>query len=689
MNSLRRISTYIFFLVSSVAAQLTYANVTYTYTGNTFTSVHDDPNVPGSYDTSMRVSGSFELSTALPPNRAISDRLFVTPLSFSFGDGRSVITNTSPSLNFFINVGTDAAGNITKWDLAFQSQSGLARSTIRTQNPTNFTPPGVQNDSGQYGVSPVFPGPEDGARNSDVPGSWTAAVLAGPQQPQTRPELQALTVVPSGITVAAPLKRNAVILVHGWNSNPDGWAKPMAEKIRHIIDLRAPPDELWEVMYLDWSVFSGVALPRSAYTNARAVGTLLGKVLTTAGYDHIHFIAHSAGSNLIENAAVRVKLLSPSEHKPVIHSTFLDAYDPNGNSATYGFSATWAEHYVDKRLPLLILNTDLKLPGAYNWDVTALDVRPFLVDPVEMHAWPYLWYRETVDDRNLSNVGFGNAIESGRNALLNNLLFPKGDECPMVSNSTLCLTTPSTIPAVRSTPIANPFNIWANPGLVTTTQSPTGSVALTTPQVIGLTNNSPVWVSLAANIAQGFNTLEIDYRFTVEAEGLLSVFIDNDVAFKADQRQAVAGVNPSGRLSLGNIAPGPHTLSFRLDHMTSALSAVEISNIRTSNVSIVRELNVTPTANAGKKQNVRLGVVVNLDGGASHDPDNKPLPLTYLWKQTSGPPVSLFHPTTIRPSFTPTTKGHYEFALAVNDGQSDSNISIVKIHASKNGELDE
>jgi hypothetical protein len=260
----------------------------------------------------------------------------------------------------------------------------------------------------------------------------------------------------------------------------------------------------------------------------------------------------------------------------------------------------------------------------------------------------------------------------------------------MVSNFTLCLSTiRPTIPVVQSTPVANPFNIWASPGLVTSTQSPTGTVSLTTPQVIGLTNNSPVWVSLTANIPKGFNTIEIDYRFTSQAEGLLSVFLDDQVVYKADQRQAVASVNPSGRIATGNITPGPHTLSFRLDHFTPTLSAIEISNIRTSSISIRREVNLTPVADAGKKKEVRLGSLVHLNGSASRDPDQKPLPLTYEWKQTSGPVVLLFDSSTASPKFTPLKKGSYVFSLVVNDGQSNSKVSTVKVDASKNGDRDD
>lgn len=99
--------------------------------------------------------------------------------------------------------------------------------------------------------------------------------------------------------------------------------------------------------------------------------------------------------------------------------------------------------------------------------------------------------------------------------------------------------------------------------------------------------------------------------------------------------------------------------------------------------------NQHPIANAGRKQKVKLDSVIQLDGSASRDPDNSPSSLRYSWEQVSGPSVLLLNSATVKPKFTPVTRGHYQFSLVVNDGQSNSNISTVKVNASKNGDLDE
>ena len=197
-----------------------------------------------------------------------------------------------------------------------------------------------------------------------------------------------------------------------------------------------------------------------------------------------------------------------------------------------------------------------------------------------------------------------------------------------------------------------------------------------------------MWVSLASNVTAGFNSLQFDYKFTSHAEGLLSVFLDDQVVFKADELKATAGVNSSGHIAVGNVTPGQHTLSFRLDHFTNAQSSVEISNITPSVGSIIRVVNQKPIARAGTNQIVRLGSLVLLDGSGSNDPDQKPLPLTFNWTQTSGPTTLLFDSATARPKFTPLTKGTYVFSLLVNDGQSNSDPARVTVIVPMLGDID-
>jgi hypothetical protein len=96
--------------------------------------------------------------------------------------------------------------------------------------------------------------------------------------------------------------------------------------------------------------------------------------------------------------------------------------------------------------------------------------------------------------------------------------------------------------------------------------------------------------------------------------------------------------------------------------------------------------NVAPNANAGSDQNVFTGQTVYLDGSGSNDPDNGPMPLTYLWSFDFIPEESLLTNSNISDSnkvsasFIPDVDGTYIIGLNVNDGEL-SSVDTVHIMA--------
>jgi hypothetical protein len=95
-------------------------------------------------------------------------------------------------------------------------------------------------------------------------------------------------------------------------------------------------------------------------------------------------------------------------------------------------------------------------------------------------------------------------------------------------------------------------------------------------------------------------------------------------------------------------------------------------------------VNRHPIANAGPDQKVDEGTTVTLDGTASRDPDGDPL--TFRWRQVSGPPVALSDAASPRPRFTapvvaPTVPPPVTltFELVVADGRLDSAPDLVAI----------
>ena len=84
--------------------------------------------------------------------------------------------------------------------------------------------------------------------------------------------------------------------------------------------------------------------------------------------------------------------------------------------------------------------------------------------------------------------------------------------------------------------------------------------------------------------------------------------------------------------------------------------------------------NQFPVSNAGPDASYFLDpgtglATVILNGSGSYDPDNLPSPLTYQWRQTAGPAVTLSSNAAVQPNFVANTAGDYTFVLRVDDGE--------------------
>src|SRR5262249_35833171 len=110
-----------------------HANTIYTYTGNPFTTIIDNASTSGTYTTSMNVSVALEFAAPLVANRPLGP---VTPLHWSFSDGRKVLTDVNSNISSHNAVETDGSGKIQSWDL----QAILAGTDdfIETSNNPSF-----------------------------------------------------------------------------------------------------------------------------------------------------------------------------------------------------------------------------------------------------------------------------------------------------------------------------------------------------------------------------------------------------------------------------------------------------------------------------------------------------------------------------------------------------------------------
>ena len=134
------------------------ANVTYTYTGNDFTST----TLPSSYTTSDSVTGFITLAAPLAANINSFPATSLTPVSFSISNGVQTI-NTLASGDYF-GFKTDASGNISQWQVAVNG-TNLHISTV------NF--PGVLGvfDSTSNNAD------TDGAQNLNLAGTWSISAV--------------------------------------------------------------------------------------------------------------------------------------------------------------------------------------------------------------------------------------------------------------------------------------------------------------------------------------------------------------------------------------------------------------------------------------------------------------------------------------------------------------------------------
>lgn len=452
-----------------------------------------------------------------------------------------------------------------------------------------------------YGLA-VYGEEGNGGGNYSPPG-----LLSNPEQPVPPPP-------PPSVTVPSGNHKYLVLLIHGYNSDPSVWAESMKTEIVNQLGGSSgdaclnpiPKGNIsWQICTLDWSQLAGdlslLKGPWFAYDNARIVGQSLAKTMVDKqlNYDFIHFIAHSAGSQVADTAATWLPRFindhnaQSGDHliKPIIHTTFLDAYDPSTtllDGSPYGMSSDWAEQYVDTRRVVVpvIDDTNLTLAGSYNFDITALDPNSNDVPGTEAHAWPYKWYQETVKDPASSAFGFSLSRESGGQFPSN---LPKGGKCVFTPNG-ICSDS-GVVAAIATVKVV--IDNMADP-IASALASATGYIVFLSDQLIKITTGSPAWVSLPINVPEPIDVLTFDYTYQRQAEGLLSVFFDDQLVYRSDQRFEPASLNHSDNVPIGAIASGAHKLSFRLDAFNNTQSEIDISRIQLGKIEVSEQVDTTP-----------------------------------------------------------------------------------------------
>ncbi len=420
-------------------------------------------------------------------------------------------------------------------------------------------------------------------------GSDTEIYLASayaPPDPDTTPP-EGHLARPTGSSA-----KNAVVLVHGWNDSgalfttPDGAPLQTDMKV-NIEQALAANGRMgdWDVFVYDWSSDAespGLPLPPSAEVKANALshGQNLANELKEQGYDgDVHLIGHSLGSWVVHSATTA--LAQDSSRDGTIHDTFLDAYtpgplgvSPNGIDISiakewyFGQDATWAEHYYHDEggFDEFFANTDDQFWNAHNVDVTAL-IDQWDETTQQRHKWPVRWYDSTVGNNDPANEGYGFALSKEGS--------PDPDSWPpdLASFKQVSLAPPQLIDPVAA------YLGASDTGFKDVQEG-----------YIEMITASPVWVTLFVTTDADSNYLEFDYDFTSDADGVLSVFLEDELVGMFYERFSLDGEQGSGKLLFGELLEaGSYLLAFRVDPLTDDASSIRLSDVSLGHMSAVPE----------------------------------------------------------------------------------------------------
>lgn len=415
--------------------------------------------------------------------------------------------------------------------------------------------------------------------------------------------------------IQQPGKDSLILITHGWQTEePEGDNPPPPLWVTEMAGIIEPQvADNWQVVPLSWvkDAYTGPLIPlpvrraNLAYDNAEDIGARLGTRLRAQTWQHIHFIAHSAGGALIQTAT---DILKAKSSPPTIHETFLDPYPRSNRSGVnwFGKGADWADCYYTADDNDTGKHTDGGLIYAHNVEISPLD-KNRKVDPIywvgprgdipiqskgifSWHDWPHDFYAKEPSDSCRFDYGFTLSKEkSGRG---NYDDFPRTSLCicrsedePEVAQHDIPLSEVSRIefdnsPASTS---ADGISIYGLGFAISTPPSSprmpnTASEDLPNPasETEGLS-----WIAVGVSVTSRVNYVAFDAEFvTTNSEpALLTIYWNTNLVGVIDESVESAGYHPYHFALPATYDQGAYTLGFELDAISNTTSSVSVTNV--------------------------------------------------------------------------------------------------------------
>ena len=541
----------------------------------------------------------------------------------------NVSSPTIPALNMTADVGSynantfglyDMHGNVSEWcqDYYGTYPSGTV---VDPQGPTSGSSRVVRGgswaDAGtlcrsaiRSAVNPSVASSHIGFRIVLAPGTppWKTTVL-------TQPAIKTYGVPP----VKGAGKDSLVLVTHGWYPtvfpptsiypfNPPDLTQfyGLTNAIGQYLSGHSLNN--WQISFYDWTLNSWRKYPDDALNNATQEGISLGNSIVAQGWGHVHFIAHSAGAELIQVATEIIKANSPST---VVHCTFLDPYvgiNFDGQHV-YGNGANWSDRYSAHGDDISAAGpyTDIPLDSAYNVDVTALD--PSLANSGKFsgatafllcsffqasHGWPITFYQNSIAaPSGYGNLGFRQSAEVGT---LSSAIatYPVGN----IASVNVLGTPPPACASELAVQTATPVTQVDFSTAPEAARSATGTITKSA-GAMTLITGSPAWLSIVPINTNAVNLVSFAANFTSStgAAGLLTVYWDDSIIGTLDERTVGQGVGQYAFHFLASQTNDTHVLSFRLDPFTNIQSTVILTNVVLSQVGVTQPFSLSATTN--------------------------------------------------------------------------------------------